>query len=823
MAAGAAGRTVRARLGPTSPPLPGRPSVQDPVAGPLPSAADPSQPAQQVRAICCSGGGIRAAAFSLGGLQVLGSTPDSRAGADGTQSSWYGNADFVTAVSGGSYIASAFATVQHGLDDSQRTMPPFAPGSPEDNRLRAHTRYLVDSNTQLSISILGILYGLLMNLVPILVCAYIIAKALGAILGRHALKLLQLSPDRTRWEMHYPAWLVVTIVAIFLVGLLGYTTYRVADVYHPFGDRVTTVWCVVALCVMGAAVAAAGLFLATPWLMQQISRAPGKITAIPVGGQSATFFGTVAALLTIVQQVIRRYRPPSGSGGGTSGGLPSSVTAKFTDLGRRIGSALLPWLGSAIVVLLILIAMLTWTWNMAYGRHELTQWVLVACCLALLVLWQAGTDVNRNSLHRVYTQRLATAFAVTRSGIELDPPEQPLSCFTKATDKPALIVCATANTGQPGVVPSGRYCAPFTFSAYRSGISSGTMFQGDPRTRIEAAAEPEGNGRGVDLAHREIGDPARVDWMIAQGFDRPARAEGPGLTVATAEMELRATDMTLMDMVGVSSAAVSPAMGRMSRRSIRLLLGVANVRLGMWLPNPMHSRWSVNTRQLSGFWARVRWQIQQPGLVSLWREIVRGITLNGAWVYVTDGGHYENLGLVEALRRGATEIVVFDASGDTPFTLGTFGEAVETARTDLGVEIALDDPDALGQAGSSGLATRLAARCTATYANGVKAKIYLCKAAMVDGLPADLISWHLGHPDFPNTSTADQLYGDREFEAYRRLGQAAAEQAIGLITTPQTAPATPAPSGQSGAARKTDAEPRHERRPGRRRHTIAGT
>lgn len=806
MATDAQGRTVRARLGPTSPPLPGRPSAQDPVAGPLPSAADPSQPAQQVRAICCSGGGIRAAAFSLGGLQVLSATPDPRPGPDGNHSSWYGNADFVTAVSGGSYIASAFATVQHGLDDSQRTLPPFAPGSPEDNRLRAHTRYLVDSNTQLSISILGILYGLLMNLVPILACAYIIAKALGAILGRHALKLLQLSPDRTRWEMHYPAWLVVSIVAIFLVGMLGYTAYRVADVYHPFGDRVTTVWCVIALCVMGFATSAAALFLAAPWLMQQISRAPGKITAIPVGGQSATFFGTVAALLTIVQQVIRRYKPPAVAGGRGSA-LPASVTAKFTDLGRRIGSALLPWLGSAIVVLLILVAMLTWTWNMAYGRHEATQWVLVACCIALLVLWQAGTDVNRNSLHRVYTQRLATAFAVTRSGMELDPPDQPLSSFTRASDKPALIVCATANTGQPGVVPSGRYSAPFTFSAYRSGISSGTMFQGDPRTRLEAAAEPEGNGRGVDLAHREIGDPARVDWMISQGFDRPARAEGPGLTVATAEMELRASDMTLMDMVGVSSAAVSPAMGRMSRRSIRLLLGVANVRLGMWLPNPMHSRWSVNTRQLSGFWARVRWQIQQPGLMSLWREIVRGITLNGAWVYVTDGGHYENLGLVEALRRGATEIVVFDASGDTPFTLGTFGEAVETARADLGVEIALDDPAALAQDGSSGLASRLAARCTATYANGVTARIYLCKAAMVAGLPADLLTWHAGHPDFPNTSTADQLYGDREFEAYRRLGQAAAEQAVALIAAGQVQPTSPADSGRT-PSRGTPLNPR---------------
>ena len=328
------------------------------------------------------------------------------------------------------------------------------------------------------------------------------------------------------------------------------------------------------------------------------------------------------------------------------------------------------------------------------------------------------------------------------------------------------MVCAAANTDQPGGTPSSRNCAPFTFSPFQSGIASGTMFRG------------ERDGR-FDLAAREQGGPDRAQWNAEYSGQQQRRYEkgrpDVGLSMPTAEFERHANNLTLIDMVAVSGAAVSPAMGRMTRPSMRLLLGVADARLGMWLPNPLHRR--LAKPPTSGFWPRIYWQFRQPGLLSLAREIIGGLTFHGSWLYVTDGGHYENLGLVEALRRGATEIVAFDASGDTPFSLSTFGEAAETARTDLGVEIALVHPDALSQVGTSGCAKGLAAVATATYANGVVAMIYLCKAARVADLPLDVKTWADGHPMFPNDSTANQFYGDREFEAYRRLGYEAGLQA----------------------------------------------
>ena len=737
--------------------LPGRPAATDEVTGPEPSVADRSRPRHPVRAICCSGGGVRAAAFALGGLQTLNATSD----ADDPTASWYERTHLLTAVSGGSYIASSYALIEQGRPPG--TAPAtYAPGSPEDQRLRAHTRYLVDSKTQLSISLLGLVFGLAMNLLPLLATAYILAKLLGLALGRHALDLLRVSPDGRNWSMAYPPALVWTIVGVACAGALLYVGFRTVDTYRTVGVRSATSCCVLVLWTLAAAAVGAVLLIGVPALLQLLGHAPGRISGIPWPQQTTTVGGLTAALLAIVQQVVRGYRP-KGSDPTSISKLTSApaVKSRLVSFGKRVADTVLPWVGSALIVVLLAFAVLAWTWNAAFDRTGSGQWLGLVGCAVGLVLWQAVTDVNRTSLHRFYAQRLGSAFGVRRDGLEPTEGEGALSAFERG---PELVVCATVNTDQPGVVPTGRNCAPFTFSPARSGISSGTMFRGTSG----------GWSRANWLADREAGDPARAAWKAAHT---------PGLSMSTADLEQRSNKLTLMDMVAVSGAAVSPAMGRMTRPSLRLLLGVANVRLGMWLPNPMHPRWSrpCDRHTVS---KRILWQLRQPGLPALWREIVGGITLNGAWVYVTDGGHYENLGLVEALRRGATEIVAFDASGDRPFSLSTFGEAVETARADLGVEIRFDHPEPLAERGETGTATALAAHATATYANGVRADIYLCKAAMVRDLPPDLTAWRLAHPAFPNDSTGNQLYGDREFEAYRRLGQAAAEEAVALMAHP---------------------------------------
>jgi hypothetical protein len=149
-------------------------------------------------------------------------------------------------------------------------------------------------------------------------------------------------------------------------------------------------------------------------------------------------------------------------------------------------------------------------------------------------------------------------------------------------------------------------------------------------------------------------------------------------------------------------------------------------------------------------------------------------------MYVTDGGHYDNLGLVEALRRGASNIVVLDASGDKADTWFTLGGAVALARADEGVEIELD-PTTMRPPGQQGLGQ---GQVIHPWAYGTfrrpqevpglpqEGKIWVCKLGWWDGAPWDIRAYGGGHSTYPTDSTLEQLYDATEFEAYQQLGAA---------------------------------------------------
>jgi hypothetical protein len=81
----------------------------------------------------------------------------------------------------------------------------------------------------------------------------------------------------------------------------------------------------------------------------------------------------------------------------------------------------------------------------------------------------------------------------------------------------------------------------------------------------------------------------------------------------------------------------------------------------------------------------------------------------------------------------------------------------------------------------------------------------------------DVIAWANGHNQFPHDSTAHQLYGDEEFEAYRCLGELAATEALALILEQsaaegpvgpqQSTPTGERPSSGDGAAQHTAKTP----------------
>ena len=94
-----------------------------------------------------------------------------------------------------------------------------------------------------------------------------------------------------------------------------------------------------------------------------------------------------------------------------------------------------------------------------------------------------------------------------------------------------------------------------------------------------------------------------------------------------------------------------------------------------------------------------RQRVPRAGLRYLFHEVVGHFDLEDPLVHVSDGGHWENLGLTEALRDRHARIIVVDATGGSvdPPSKGEEGrgfaslrEAIDLARIELATEVVLD-------------------------------------------------------------------------------------------------------------------------------------
>jgi hypothetical protein len=361
--------------------------------------------------------------------------------------------------------------------------------------------------------------------------------------------------------------------------------------------------------------------------------------------------------------------------------------------------------------------------------------------------------------------------------------------------EPGLVICGTANINADREVPpgSGGFCVSF-----------------DPdyvTLRRETCAEGEDDTQALTS-----------DYEALVGERRS----------------------TLFDISAISGAAISPLMGSATRQAYRILLTATNVRLGVWLPHPALVRearkridqqalggsdrwWSLllllwylsphplwdrkadrNSDREARLWAHVLqlrldkklagevwYRLMQPTVGLLWAEAIGRLSYRDTWMYVTDGGHYDNLGLVEALRRGARHIVVLDASGDKANTWFTLGGSMALARSDAGVDITLN-PTTMVDGGiglAPGQVVRPWAYGTFTRPSGdhglpEQGDIWVCKLGWWTGAPWDVLAYAKDHSTYPCDSTLEQLYDAAEFEAYHELGGATLAAAASECTPP---------------------------------------
>jgi hypothetical protein len=180
----------------------------------------------------------------------------------------------------------------------------------------------------------------------------------------------------------------------------------------------------------------------------------------------------------------------------------------------------------------------------------------------------------------------------------------------------------------------------------------------------------------------------------------------------------------------------------------------------------------------------------RPSPRYLLKELLGWNSINDKFLYVTDGGHYENLGLVELLRRGCTTIYCFDASGGRQ--LDALGDAIALARSELGVEIRFGDGELekLKEDEETGFAKARCARGEVRYTRPAEVigTIVYAPTVITDDLPWDVLAFNERDEAFPHHSTVNQLFTDQKFEAYRMLGQCAGESALQVMDAPPTPP-----------------------------------
>src|SRR5690606_31436458 len=159
--------------------------------------------------------------------------------------------------------------------------------------------------------------------------------------------------------------------------------------------------------------------------------------------------------------------------------------------------------------------------------------------------------------------------------------------------------------------------------------------------------------------------------------DRAAATAGTAKACDPPHGNSLAASLTLGGAIAISGAAVNPNMGYHSSPAVTFLLTLFDARLGWWLPNPRHpERPSADSAPFFGRW--------------LLAELLGRTHAGGKFVHLSDGGHFENLGLYELVRRRCRFILCVDAAADPARAFGDLGNAVHKCRVDFGAEIDID-------------------------------------------------------------------------------------------------------------------------------------
>lgn len=286
------------------------------------------------------------------------------------------------------------------------------------------------------------------------------------------------------------------------------------------------------------------------------------------------------------------------------------------------------------------------------------------------------------------------------------------------------------------------------------------------------------NGKADDDSEGRV--PRQFPYTFSALYSGSAAS---GIGYAKTDLFFRKTSdnvgLTLGTAMAVSGAAVSPTSGRSTDPLRAFLLGLMNARLGLWIGNPSRGSVEKETPRLGG--------------LTMLQELLGIRTIFKRWIHLSDGGHFENLGVYELVRRGCRRIIAVDASCDPQRNFSDLANTIRRVQIDLGVSIRRTEPwgkDAefdLGHPELNGLNNQRAwTWFEIDYGTDVKGRV-LPKGRMlylkpsVEGIvqsSVSVVNYKRAAVNFPHESTSDQFFTEQQLEAYRSLGFDSASHAF---------------------------------------------
>jgi len=363
-----------------------------------------------------------------------------------------------------------------------------------------------------------------------------------------------------------------------------------------------------------------------------------------------------------------------------------------------------------------------------------SDWAVVGCMASLAVLaflYSLRLDINIFSLSNFYRNRLVRCYlGATRD----DRKAQAFTGFDDEDDLPLsdLVYACSSPT-----LYTGPYTGPFPLVNCALNLGGSSDLELHTRHSASFTLTPLHAG-----SHRE-----HVGYvpLIVDGRPHYCGAQDTP---------------TLGQAIAVSGAAASPNMGYHTSPLVAFLLTVFNVRLGWWFPNPDKQR-------------TVQKGSPTFSMGPLVQELFGSAGEQAGFLNLSDGGHFDNLGIYELVRRRCRVIIASDAECDPALAFGSLGNVIRICAVDFGAKIDID-VTSIRTHPNTGVSTSHCAVGKIHYSDGTEGYLIYMKSSMTADAETAVLEYKASHPDFPHETTADQFFSDDQFESYRMLGRSIA-------------------------------------------------